>query len=115
MRQRPAWREPDPVPAWVTRVEAMGHVMFTIALIAFVALAISGCATAEPIVHTEVVRVDKVVPVPCKVKPVDVPTWALDMVNPDADSHTLAKHALAEVEQRIEYETQLKAAITACQ
>jgi hypothetical protein len=51
--------------------------------------------------------------VPHEARP--VPAWALNSIAPDADVFTLAKTALAEIEQRIQYETQLIAAVAACQ
>jgi hypothetical protein len=114
MRQRPAWRDPDPAPRWVAELPTAARVAFIVSMFALVMFIVTGCA-GEPIVRTEVVTVNKPIPVPCRTKPVPVPAWALNSIAPDADVFTLAKTALAEIEQRIQYETQLIAAVAACQ
>lgn len=85
----------------------------------FVALAalgllLAGCASAPPQVITKTKTVEVPVAVPCKVKPVPWPAWALDQVDPAADVYEKGRAALVEVGQRAAYEILLEAAAAAC-
>jgi hypothetical protein len=88
--------------------------LLTVAAICAV-LVLGGCTALPTIGKTEIVRVKEEVPVKCAVKDVPVPKWPLDALGVyDADIWTLAKTALAEVEARIAYETELTAANRGC-
>ncbi|MCY1313241.1 hypothetical protein D9M70_637440 [compost metagenome] len=78
-------------------------------------VALAGCA-GQPAVEPEprIVRVEVAVPVPCKVEPVAIPSWAAAGLK-EADSLEVKVRALlAERRQRIGYERQLRAALLAC-
>ncbi|NUA26089.1 hypothetical protein [Cupriavidus basilensis] len=74
---------------------------------------LAGCAGA-PQVITQTKTVEVPVAVPCKVKAVARPAWALDQVDPAADVFTKGRAALVEVGQRAAYEIRLEAAVAAC-
>jgi hypothetical protein len=80
---------------------------------------IGGCAsTAEEgtkvVYRTKEVKVP--VEVPCKVRtPAEPSSWAMDEVSEKDTIFTKAAAALAEIEQRIGFEKELKAALKACQ
>jgi len=85
-------------------------------LLSFVMLA--GCASVEEgtkvVYRTKEVKVP--VQVPCKVKtPPEPISWALNEVSEAESIFIKAAAALAEIEQRIGYEEELKAALKACQ
>lgn len=77
------------------------------------ALALAGCAgQAEP--QVQYVRVEVPVQVPCRAPEVSVPLWATAGLR-NADSLELKVRALlAERRQRIGYERQIEAAVSAC-
>jgi len=77
------------------------------------ALTLVGCAGREPEVRT--VRVDVPVLVPCKTKEVVVPPWAATGLKKSDSLEVKVRALLAERRQRIGYERQLVAAVTACQ
>lgn len=75
---------------------------------------LAGCAGApQAITQTKTVEVP--VAVPCKVKEVERPVWALDQVDSGADIFTKGRAALMEVRQRAAYEVRLEAEMEACQ
>ena len=77
------------------------------------ALVLAGCAGREPEVRT--VRVEVPVLVPCKTSTVAVPPWAAVGLKKSDSLEVKVRALLAERRQRIGYERQLVAAITACQ
>ena len=77
------------------------------------AVFIAGCETAPPIVET--VIVEKPVPVPCKIPPMERPAFAVDRVSPADDMVTINRALRAEIEQRRGYEKVLEAGVNACQ
>lgn len=82
-------------------------------LLVVLALVLAGCATREPEVRT--VRVEVPVLVPCKTKAVAVPPWAAQGLTKSDSLEVKVRALLAERRQRIGYERQLVAAVTACQ
>ena len=77
------------------------------------AVFIAGCETAPPIVET--VIVEKPVPVPCKIPPIEQPRFAVNHVSPADDMVTINRALRAELEQRRGYEIKLEAGVKACQ
>ncbi|MDD1150057.1 hypothetical protein M5G25_17360 [Pseudomonas sp. TNT2022 ID357] len=73
----------------------------------------SGCAAREPEVRT--VRVEVPVQVPCRVSAVPVPAWSTDSLKKTDSLELKVRALLAERRQRIGYERQLEAAVSACQ
>ncbi|RQO51552.1 hypothetical protein [Pseudomonas sp. KBW05] len=82
-------------------------------LLVVLALVLAGCATKEPAVRT--VRVEVPVLVPCRTKEIVVPPWAAVGLKKSDSLEVKVRALLAERRQRIGYERQLVAAITACQ
>lgn len=76
-------------------------------------LLLVGCAAREPEVRT--VRVEVPVQVPCRAPVVPVPAWATDNLNKTDSLELKVRALLAERRQRIGYERQLEAAVSACQ
>jgi hypothetical protein len=74
---------------------------------------IAGCETAPPVVET--VIVEKPVPVPCKIPPIERPPFAVDRTSPADDMVTINRALRAELEQRRGYELRLEAGVKACQ
>ncbi len=87
----------------------------------FLLLAIAGCASRGPIAQkpTDPIFVPTTVSVPvrevCQVEAVPEPAWAVDQVALDASAFEKSKAILAEIEQRRDYENQLKAAAKKCE
>lgn len=78
-----------------------------------IALALQGCAgSAEP--EVQYVRVDVPVQVPCRAPEVSVPVWAAAGLRKTDSLEVKVRALLAERRQRIGYETELFAAISAC-
>lgn len=75
-------------------------------------LLIAGCGTREPEVRT--VRVEVPVPVPCRLQPVAIPSWAAAELKKSDSLELKVRALLAERLQRIGYEMQLVAAVGAC-
>ncbi|WP_256664660.1 MULTISPECIES: hypothetical protein [unclassified Pseudomonas] len=69
--------------------------------------------TAEP--KPRVVRVEVPVQVPCRVKAPAVPAWAADGLRREGSLEVKVRALLAERQQRIGYERELAAGVTACQ
>ena len=82
-------------------------------MLVVLALVLAGCAGKEPEVRT--VRVEVPVQVPCKMKEVAVPPWAATGLKKSDSLEVKVRALLAERRQRIGYERQLVAAVTACQ
>jgi len=77
-------------------------------------LALAGCAgrqDAEP----RTVRVEVPVTVPCRVLVVQEPTWATVSLQKGDNLQTKVRALLAERQQHLGYEAQLRAAVQACQ
>lgn len=77
---------------------------------------LAGCAATvppPPVVNTVEVKVP--VLVPCKVSLPAAPVWELSRTSADASLFELAKAAVIEIRQRIAYETELLAAMKACE
>lgn len=74
---------------------------------------LAGCAFREPEVRT--VRVEVPVQVPCKTKSVAVPSWAAVGLRKSDALEVKVRALLAERRQRMAYERQLVAAVSACQ
>lgn len=81
--------------------------------VALLALALVGCAGQPPQVRT--VRVEVPVLVPCRTKSVAVPAFATESLKKTDSLEVKVRALLAERHQRIAYETQLLAAVKACQ
>lgn len=73
-----------------------------------IVLLLAGCTTPAP------ERVLVPVPVPCRVELPAEPAWATDGLPAGAPLWDLARALLAERQQRIGYETQLRAALESC-
>jgi hypothetical protein len=89
-------------------------------LVLLALLAVAGCATpavnqkpTDPIFVPSTVQVP--VPERCHVELPPEPAWAVDALLPGASPFDRSKAVLAEVEQRRDYENQLKAAATKCE
>lgn len=82
---------------------------------ATLALALTGCAGQTPQIVREPYEVKVPVAVPCKVPTIAAPLFAFDTVTPDDDVYVKGRALLAERTQRAAYETELKAALQACQ
>ncbi|USS54836.1 hypothetical protein [Pseudomonas kermanshahensis] len=77
------------------------------------ALALQGCARhAEP--QVQYLRVEVPVQVPCRAPGVAVPVWAADGLQKTDSLEVKVRALLAERRQRIGYEKQLEAAMSAC-
>lgn len=74
---------------------------------------LAGCCP-KPTIIKEPFEVKVPVPVPCKVTLPEKPVWALDTVAPGANVFTKGLAALQEIEQRRQYERELKAAMKEC-
>uniref|UniRef100_A0AAU6W2X4 O-spanin n=3 Tax=unclassified bacterial viruses TaxID=12333 RepID=A0AAU6W2X4_9VIRU len=81
-------------------------------LLAFV---LYGCQTQTPEIRTQTVRVEIPIQVPCRVKAVDEPIFAAAALKKADPLEVKVRALLAERRQRIGYEKQLKAGLTACQ
>jgi hypothetical protein len=87
----------------------------------FLLLAVAGCASPGPVSQkpTDPIFVPTPVSVPvrevCQVEAVPEPAWAVDQVALDASAFEKSKAILAEIEQRRDYENQLKAAARKCE
>jgi hypothetical protein len=81
-----------------------------------VSLILVGCATPKtpepPIIRTVEVKVP--VQVPCVVQLPTKPVWELDRTPPDSGIFDLAKAAVIEIKQRIQYQIVLEAAAKSC-
>lgn len=82
-------------------------------LLVVLVVLLAGCASREPEVRT--VRVEVPVQVPCKTKPVAIPPWAADGLRKSDALEVKVRALLAERRQRMGYELQLVAAVSACQ
>ena len=83
------------------------------ALLIVCALVLAGCAgRAEP--ETQYVRVEVPVQVPCRAPDVAVPPWAADGLRKGDSLEVKVRALLAERRQRVGYEKQLVAAVSAC-
>ncbi|MBA1195670.1 hypothetical protein G7011_00895 [Pseudomonas plecoglossicida] len=77
------------------------------------ACVLSGCAgRAEP--EPQYVRVEVPVQVPCRAPEVAVPPWAASGLRKEDSLEVKVRALLAERRQRIGYEKQLVAAVSAC-
>lgn len=77
------------------------------------ACVLAGCAgRAEP--EPQYVRVEVPVQVPCRAPEVAVPPWAADGLRKGDSLEVKVRALLAERRQRIGYEKQLVAAVSAC-
>jgi len=79
-----------------------------------VVFALAGCAgrqEAEP----RTVRVEVPVAVPCRVPAVQEPTWATASLQKGDSLQAKVRALLAERQQHLGYEAQLRAAVMACQ
>ncbi|MEL7553155.1 hypothetical protein AAGV37_25025 [Pseudomonas protegens] len=73
----------------------------------------AGCASQQSEVRT--VRVEVPVQVPCRAPAVPVPAWATDGLKKTDSLELKVRALLAERRQRIGYEKQLGAAVSACE
>ncbi|CDF86320.1 hypothetical protein PKB_5007 [Pseudomonas knackmussii B13] len=77
-------------------------------------VALAGCAgQVEPEPRT--VRVEVPVAVPCRAPAVEEPSWATAMLKKGDSLQVKVRALLAERQQRLGYEAQLRAAVLACQ
>jgi len=81
----------------------------------FVISQLAGCGLLEPKTVIDTVTIEKPVPVPCKIPPIDRPAWTIDRASPADDMVTLNRALRAELEQRRAYELLLEAGVKACQ
>lgn len=79
----------------------------------FFAIALVGCTRRELEMRT--VRVEIPVQVPCRAPEVAVPQWAADGLKRTDSLEVKVRALLADRRQRIGYERQLIAALSACQ
>lgn len=79
------------------------------------AIMLPGCQTKAPEVRMQTVRVEIPVQVPCRIKSVDEPVFAASALKKTDLLEVKVRALLAERRQRIGYEKQLKAGLTACQ
>jgi hypothetical protein len=80
----------------------------------FVALMLlAACAAPPPVFRP--VAVDMPVEVPCKIPAIQRPDEPLRHVAPQASLFDKVKAALAEIDNRKAYETQMEAAMAACE
>ena len=92
----------------------LGAAYLLVAVVGFFVISqLAGCTTAPHIIDT--VTIEKPVPVPCKIPPIDRPAMAVDQVRPADDMVTLNRAILSELEQRRAYELLLEAGVKACQ
>ena len=83
-------------------------------MILIFAVALAGCAgQVEPEPRT--VRVEVPVAVPCRAPAVQEPTWATASLQKGDRLQTKVRALLAERQQHLGYEAQLRAAVQACQ
>lgn len=83
------------------------------ALLIVCALVLAGCAgRAEP--EPQYIRVEVPVQVPCRAPDVAAPPWAADGLRKGDSLEVKVRALLAERRQRIGYEKQLVAGISAC-
>ncbi|MFJ1336750.1 hypothetical protein ACIKP7_01260 [Pseudomonas caricapapayae] len=83
------------------------------ALLIVCALVLAGCAgRSEP--ETQYVRVEVPVQVPCRAPEVVMPPWAAAGLRKGDSLEVKVRALLAERRQRIGYEKQLVAAVSAC-
>ena len=75
--------------------------------------ALVGCGTREPDVR--IVRIEVPVLVPCKTKEVALPPWAAAGLQKADSLEVKVRALLAERRQRIGYELELVAAVSACE
>lgn len=81
--------------------------------VAVTLLCLAGCAIkAEP--EIRYVRVELPVQVPCRAPEVDVPTWATGGLRLSDSLEVKVRALLAERRQRVGYERELEASISAC-
>lgn len=74
---------------------------------------VSGCSILTPKVHIE--RVDVPVLIPCNILAPKRPVMPFtDATDSSEDVYVLTQRTLAEIERRKGYETELEAAISAC-
>lgn len=82
-------------------------------LLFVLALALAGCSgRIEP--QVQYVRVEVPVQVPCRVPEVAMPPWAAAGLRKTDSLEVKVRALLAERRQRIGYEKQLEAAVSAC-
>jgi len=74
------------------------------------ALLLGGCATSTP----KPLEVRIPVPVPCQAPTIETPRFATVDLHPADDLQTKVRALLAERQQRLAYETHLRAALDAC-
>lgn len=77
-------------------------------------VALAGCA-ARQVAEPRTVRVEVPVAVPCKSPAVQEPTWATAMLQKGDSLEVKVRALLAERQQHLGYEAQLRAAVQACQ
>lgn len=80
-------------------------------LAAIFAFSLAGCAAPWPVVQ----EVKIPVPVPCKTPPIERPVFAVDTLPIGAEIWDQMRALRAERQQRIGYEIELEAAVSACQ
>jgi len=84
-------------------------------------LVLTGCASPAPVNQKPTDAIFVPTPVSilvrevCQVEAVPEPAWAVDQVALDASVFEKSKAVLAEIEQRRDYENQLKAAAKKCE
>lgn len=84
----------------------------TLLLLALI-LSLSGCGLCPT--KTITVKVEVPVPVPCKVASPTKPVYPLQESKKEEDIFNKTKKAIAEIELRKGYETELEAAVKSCQ
>ena len=92
---------------------AMARTPAALAMALAMALALTGCATPLPPAKPTEVRIP--VPIPCRVPMPERPSFAVDALALDADIWDQMAALRADRLQRQAYESELEAAIKACQ
>lgn len=77
-----------------------------------IALLLTACGTTKELI---IEQIDVPIPVYCNIVSPSKPVWPMDGLSKDeSDIFVIIKHALADIELRKGYETELEAAIAAC-
>lgn len=89
--------------------------MHTSKLLAIVALvALSGCATTDPVLKVVTQRVEVPVPVACKEEAPALPDYCFSKLTEGSDIYDKTKCLLSDRDRSLGYETELLAKLNAC-
>lgn len=79
-----------------------------------IALAVTGCATTEPVIQTVIQRVEVPIPVPCKVDIPVEPKFGFDKLTPDGSLFSKTQILLADRQLHLAYSAELLASLKSC-